>query len=354
MGDSTIRYVVATAPGVVEIEQGTAPVPGPGEVLIRMSVVGICGSDIHASHGRHPFVALPYRPGHEVVGAVEATGEGVELAVGTRVVVEPILACGQCKYCRDGRYNLCATMSFFGCTAPTGGMADLFVLPADRAVPVPEQLSDLQAALIEPLSTPVHAVSLAGPDLTGKTVAILGAGTIGLLTLAAARRAGAARIAVSDPLAAKRELASKLGADSVHDARAPGMVEAVRDDLGTSADVVFDCVAVQPTVDQAIAIAVKGGTVVVVGVPAAPVTVPLPEIQDLQVRIQGSATYTRDNYRESMAMLAAGLVSPDDFVTARYPLAQAADAFADASSGNQVKVVVVGSFPAEGSHRDRA
>ena len=333
MSDSTTRHVVVTAPGVVEVERGAAPVPGPGEELIRMSVVGICGSDIHAAHGRHPFVPLPYRPGHEVVGTIEATG--------SRVVVEPILACGHCKYCRDGRYNLCATMSFFGCTAPTGGLADLFVLPADRLVPVPDELSDLQAVLIEPLSTPVHAVRLAGPDLTGKTVAILGAGTIGLLTLAAARHAGAARIAVSDPLAAKRELASKLGADSVHDAGAPGMVDAIRDDLGTSADVVFDCVSVQQTFDQAVAIAVKGGTVVVVGVPAAPVTVPLPEIQDLQVRIQGSATYTRDDYRESMAMLAAGLVRPDDFVTARYPLARAADAFADASSGNQVKVVVV-------------
>jgi len=354
VSDSTNRYVVVPAPGVVEIEHTTTPVPGPGEVLIRMTVAGICGSDVHAAHGRHPFVALPYRPGHEVVGTVEATGAGVDVAAGTRVVVEPILACGDCKYCRDGRYNLCATMSFFGCTAPAGGLADFFVVPADRAVPVPGQLSDLQAVLIEPLSTPVHAVALAGPDLTGKTVAILGAGTIGLLTLAAARHAGAARIAVSDPLAVKRELAGKLGADSVHDAAAPGMVDAVRADLGTSADVVFDCVAVQPTIDQAVAIAVKGGTVVVVGVPAAPVTVPLPEIQDLQVRIQGSATYTSDDYRESMAMLAAGLVSPDDFVTARYPLGEAAAAFAAASSGNQVKVVVTGSLPPEGAHRDGA
>jgi threonine dehydrogenase-like Zn-dependent dehydrogenase len=100
-------------------------------------------------------------------------------------------------------------------------------------------------------------------------------------------------------------------------------------------------VSVQQTVDQAIAIAIKGGTVVVVGVPAAPVTVPLPEIQDLQVRIQGSATYTRDDYRRAVSMLEAGLVSPDDFVTAQYPLSEAADAFADASSGNQVKVVIV-------------
>jgi 2-desacetyl-2-hydroxyethyl bacteriochlorophyllide A dehydrogenase len=340
MGDRTARHVVVTAPGIVEIRHAAIPEPADGQVLVRMNVVGICGSDVHAFHGRHPFVPLPYHPGHEVTGRVEAVGAGVDLPLGTRVVVEPILACGSCKYCRDGRYNLCATMTFFGCTAPTGGLADLFVLPADRVVAIPDRLSDLQAALIEPLSTPIHAVRLAGPDLTGKTVAILGAGTIGLLTLAAARHAGAGRIAVTDRLAAKRDLAAGLGADSVHDAGAPGLTDAIRADLGTSADVVFDCVAVQRTIDQAIAIALKGGTVVVVGVPAAPVVVPLPEIQDLQVRIQGSATYTRDDLGQAIAMLEAGLVSPDDFVTARYPLTQVAAAFAEASGGHQVKVVV--------------
>ncbi len=341
MERNVVRHVVVTAPGEVELHTAPAPTPAAKEVLIRMIAVGICGSDVHAAHGRHPFVPLPYHPGHEVVGTIEAVGADVDIPVGSRIVVEPILACGSCKYCRDGRYNLCATMSFFGCTAPTGGLADLFILPADRVVSVPPDLTDLQAVLIEPLSTPIHAVRLAGPDLTGRTVAILGAGTIGLLTMAAARRAGAARIAVSDTLAGKRDLARKLGADSVHDAASPDMVADIRNDLGTSADVVFDCVSVQGTIDQAMALAMKGGTIVVVGVPAAPVTVPLPEIQDLQIRIQGSATYTRDDYDDAISMLTAGLVRPEDFVTARYPLSEVAAAFDDASSGRQVKVVVV-------------
>ncbi len=341
MERNVVRHVVVTAPGEVELHTAPAPTPAAKEVLIRMIAVGICGSDVHAAHGRHPFVPLPYHPGHEVVGTIEAVGADVDIPVGSRIVVEPILACGKCKYCRDGRYNLCATMSFFGCTAPTGGLADLFILPADRVVSVPPELTDLQAVLIEPLSTPIHAVLLAGPDLTGRTVAILGAGTIGLLTMAAARRAGAARIAVSDTLAGKRDLARKLGADSVHDAASPDMVADIRNDLGSSVDVVFDCVSVQGTIDQAMALAMKGGTIVVVGVPAAPVTVPLPEIQDLQIRIQGSATYTRDDYNEAISMLTAGLVRPEDFVTARYPLTEVAAAFEDASSGRQVKVVVV-------------
>jgi len=335
-----IRQVVVTSPGQVELVDAPSPVAAAGEVVVRMGAVGICGSDVHASHGRHPFVRLPYHPGHEVVGVVESVGAGVGVAVGARVVVEPIMACGHCKYCLDGRYNLCSTMVFFGCTAATGGMADLFAVPADRLVPVPQDLDDQQAALIEPLSTPVHAARLAGPDLSGKSVAILGSGTIGLLTLAAARRHGAARIAMTDTLKAKRDLALRLGADAVFDSASPDLVDAVRADLGTSADIVFDCVAVQATINQAIGMAVKGGTVVVVGVPALPVLLPLPEIQDLQVRIQGSATYTRDDYAESIAMLQQGLVRPADFITAEFPLDRAAEAFVEASSGRQVKVLL--------------
>ena len=336
-----MRRVLVSAPGVVEIEAAPIPSPGPGEVLVAMTVSGICGSDVHAAHGRHPFVMLPYHPGHEVAGVVEEVGAGVTVRVGQRVVAEPILFCGSCKFCADGRYNLCRTMTFFGCTTPTGGMADYFVLPEHRLHLLSSALTDLQAALIEPLATPVHAVRLAGPDLTDRSVAILGAGTIGLLTLVAARHRGAARIAVTDTLPSKRELALRLGADSVHDAAAPDLVEVVRAELGESADIVFDCVAVQQTVDQAVGMAVKGGTVVIVGVPAAPVKVPLPQIQDLQVRIQGSATYVREDYLESIRMLEAGLVTPEDLVTAQYPLAQASVAFADAASGRQVKVVVL-------------
>jgi len=227
---------------------------------------------------------------------------------------------------------------------PSGGLADFFTIPADRVVVVPEEFTDLQAVLIEPLSAPVHAVKLAGPDLTGKAVAMLGAGTIGLLTLAAARRHGSRRIAVSDISRAKREPALKLGADTVHDAASPNMVQAIRQDLGTSADVVFDCVSVQATVNQAIGLALKGGAVVIVGVPAAPVTVPLPEIQDLQVRLQGSATYTKEDYDEALAMIRAGFVRPEQFVTAQYPLTEAAAGFEDATSGKQVKVVILADY----------
>jgi len=336
----TTRRAVVEADGTIALEVLPDPVPGPGEALVRMIAAGICGSDVHASHGRHPWVPRPYHPGHELVGVVEGTGDGVAVAFGTRVAVEPILACGTCKRCRGGEYNLCRTMSFFGCTTPGGGMADRFVVPADRLLALPDSISDLDAVLVEPLSTPVHAVRLAGGDLTGRTVAILGAGTIGLLVLTVARQANAARIAVCEPLEAKRERALRLGADAVFDPRDPGVVGAVRADLGESADVVFDCVAIQSTMDQAVGMAIKGGTVVVVGVPAGPVSLPLPEVQDLQLRIQGSATYVRDDILAAIGMLERRVVRAADIVTAVYALADAPAAFAAAADGSQVKVVL--------------
>lgn len=342
MGNGGIRRVVVDPTGQIVVEAAPEPVPGAGEAVVRLVLGGICGSDVHAVHGRHPWVPRPYHPGHELVGVVERAGAGVVIAPGTRVTVEPILACGTCKRCRGGEYNLCRSMAFFGCTTPLGGMADRFVIPTDRLIPLPDALGDLDAVLVEPLSTPVHAVRLAGGDLTGKSVAILGAGTIGLLVLTVARLANAARIAVCEPLPAKRDLALRLGADSVHDPRDPGVVDIVRADLGESADVVFDCVAIQSTMDQAIAMAIKGGTVVVVGVPSAPVTLPLPEVQDLQIRVQGSATYVRDDILAAIDMLERGAVRAADIVTAVYALGDAPAAFAAAAGGSDVKVALAG------------
>jgi 2-desacetyl-2-hydroxyethyl bacteriochlorophyllide A dehydrogenase len=336
---STMRRVVVH-PGRIAVEAADVPSPGPGEALVRTLAAGVCGSDLHAAHGRHPFVALPYRPGHEVVGIIEAVGASAAgFAPGERVIVEPDLPCWTCKMCTSGRENLCENLQFFGCGYPQGGMADYFTLAANRLHRVPESLDDHTAALIEPLSTPVHAVRLAG-DVAGRSVAVLGAGTIGLFTLAVLRAHGAGTVVVSDPNPGKRARASALGADAVVDARSEDVAGQVRGLLGGSADIVFDCVAIQSSLDQAIAMADKGGTVVVVGVPAAAVTVPLPIIQDHQIRIQGSATYLPEDYVESAALLQAGTIRKADFVTATRPLEAVAEAFELASSGQHVKVLV--------------
>jgi L-iditol 2-dehydrogenase len=327
---ATMRRVMVTGDGV-EIVEVPTPIPGPGEALVRTTLAGVCGSDTHALHGLHPFITLPYAPGHEVVGVVAGTGQ--------RVTVEPDLPCWECKQCRAGRQNICERLRFFGCAHDQGAMAEWFTIDTRRLHAVPEDLDDRTAALIEPLSTPVHAIRLAG-DVKDRAVVILGAGTIGLLMLRVARAHGARRVVMTARSPARRARALRFGADATVDASAADAVEQVRSALGESADVVFDCVAGQSTTLQAIGMVNKGGTVVVVGVPASEVTIPLPVIQDSQIRIQGSATYLPEDFAAAMELLRDGAVTADDFVTAVRPLAEAAEAFADAETGRNIKVLI--------------
>jgi 2-desacetyl-2-hydroxyethyl bacteriochlorophyllide A dehydrogenase len=171
-------------------------------------------------------------------------------------------------------------------------------------------------------------------------VVILGAGTIGLLVLQVARAQGARRIVVTARSPQRRELALTLGADAVVDAATADAALQVRVALGESADVVFDCVAVESTVRQAVVMAGKGGTIVVVGVPADDVMVPLAVVQDSQIRIQGSATYLPEDYADAIELLVAGKVPVDRIVTAVRPVGEVAGAFEDAMSRRHVKVLV--------------
>lgn len=335
-----MRQLVISSPGVVELREAETPEPGPGEVRVLTRAVGICGSDLHALAGAHPFIVLPCVPGHEVVGVIGKTGDGVTgLEAGMRVILEPNLVCGRCPYCRAGRYNICQQLKVVGCQT-AGAMADAFTAPASRFHPVPDSLTDAQAALVEPLSTAVHAVRMAG-DLAGADVAVLGAGTIGLLTLVAAIRAGARAVAVSEPRDSKRQRALRLGATFCADPLIADPVPPIREALGGHADVTFDCVSSQASTGQAIRLAENGGTVMVVGVAAKDVTVPLPIIQDREIRLAGSAMYVREDVLRAIELMADGVVPAGELVTATVPLADGAQAFKRAASGDEVKVHLV-------------
>lgn len=334
-----MRQVVVTSSEDIRVEEVPRPAPpGAGEVLVASRLVGICGTDVHAAAGHHPFIDRPYRPGHEVVGVVEEVGPGVaDLAAGDHVVLEPNLVCGTCRQCRDGRYNICRNLAVFGCQTP-GGMADAFVVPRDRLHRLPEGMSDELAALVEPLATPVHAVRRAGVG-PGSRVAVLGAGPIGLLTLVAARNAGAEVVVVTDVLPEKLERARRLGADAALAADDPDVVEKAGQVLGR-ADVVFDCVASAGTMAQAIELVDKGGTVMVVGIAAGPTTIPLHLVQDREISVVGSLMYTREDVERAIGLLASGAVAASDLVTSTFPLEQAGEAFAASSDPQQVKVLV--------------
>jgi 2-desacetyl-2-hydroxyethyl bacteriochlorophyllide A dehydrogenase len=301
--------------------------------------VGICGSDLHAFSGNHPFIDLPVVPGHEAAGIVDAAGtEVTEFHVGDRVLLEPNLVCGRCFYCTSGRYNLCENLKVVGCQT-AGAMAEAFTAPASRFHRVPDGMTWTEAALVEPMSTATHATRIAG-DLRGTMVVVLGAGSIGLMTMLAAKAAGASIVAISDPLEGKRRHAIELGAATAFDPMSPHFIGAVRESLPHRPDVVFDCVAGQASITQAIALAEKGGSVIVIGVPRGPVEIPLHVVQDREIRIQGSAMYVAEDVQRAIDLIGDHTVDAQRMVTATFPLERAAEAFAAARSGDHLKVHV--------------
>lgn len=327
-----VRQVVLAAAGELRLEQGPEPVPGPGELRVRAQAVGICGSDLHAYADEHPFIDLPIVPGHEAAGVIDAIGTGVAgFAPGDAVLLEPNLVDHQCLYCQAGRYNLCEHLQVVGCQT-SGALAEAFVAPAERFHRVPAGMTMSEAAMVEPLSTATHAVRLA-EGVRGCAVAVLGAGSIGLLTMLVARASGALAVAVTDPVAAKRDLAVELGADLAVDSAADDAVRQIREGLPRRPDVVFDCVANQSSIDQAVALALKGATVVVEGVPRGPVSIPLHLVQDRELRIQGTAMYVREDVERAIELIVGAKVPASRLVTRTFPLEEAEQAFHAAAEG---------------------
>lgn len=242
--------------------------PGPGEVQVRIEAVGICGSDLHAytegAVGSTPNV-YPMVLGHEPAGTIVKIGPGVTgLATGDRGALEPALYCYHCEFCQSGHHNVCANIRFLSNPTYPGFFRELVNLPAGNFLTIPSGMSFAEAALAEPLAVAVHSVHLASIR-EGETVAVIGAGPIGLLTIAALRAARVGRIWAVEPLAHRRELAREIGADVVLD---PG--EAVEEILGGTGqrgvDCAIDCAAKEDTSSQAIYLARNAGRVALTGI----------------------------------------------------------------------------------------
>lgn len=324
-----MQRVVIPRAGEVEVRQADAPHPAADEALVRVQAVGICGSDIHTYHGRHPFVSYPVYPGHELVGTVEAVGEGVDLAlVGMRVALEPSLPCGRCARCAEGRYNICENLRVLGFQA-RGGMSERFAVRADRLHPLPDAMPVEAGALVEPMAVAVHAARLPGA-LASLSAGVLGGGAIGLLTGVAARAYGAARVMLADPLEERRAVARTLGLQAAPELEAG------------SCDVVFECVGNEGALRAAVEACVKGGTIVVAGVYGEDVRVQAGLVQDRELRLLGSLMYVSSDVRDAIRLLAEGRVDASALVTHRFPLARAAEAFEVAAGrGKALKVLLV-------------
>jgi L-iditol 2-dehydrogenase len=315
----------------LRVEDRPTPDPGPGQVLVRIRSVGVCGSDVHYyTHGRigDQVVRSPMVPGHEASGEVAALGPGVEgLAAGARVAIEPALSCGRCEFCRTGRPNICPQVVFRSTPPNDGLMSEFAALSAEQCVPIPAALSFDEGAMLEPLQVAVHAANLAGV-VPGETAAVIGCGAIGLGCLAMARAAGAGRILATDRLDYRLAMARELGADETVNVGRADPVRTVKDLTGgRGADLVFECTNKAAGAPQAYDVAAIAGRVVLVGIPQEDtITLDAHEYRRKELRVQ-YVRRSRQAARQALVLLGAGRIRVKPWVTHTFALKDAAKAF---------------------------
>jgi 2-desacetyl-2-hydroxyethyl bacteriochlorophyllide A dehydrogenase len=281
-----IRRVETVAPRRMRLTTGPSPTPGPGEAVIRVETVGLCGSDYHLYDGTHPYARFPQVQGHEVVGVVEAYGPDTGgPPVHTRVAVEPLVACGRCFACRRDRYNCCRELQVLGAHLP-GGLAERMVAPAARLHPVGDLPPEV-AVLVEPVSIGLHAVNR-GEVAGGDTVVVLGAGPIGqAVALAAADRG--ARVLVADRIASRLALAAAVGARQTADTTVDDLAARVEEFTGgDGAAVVVDATGAPVLIRAAVDLVAPSGTVVIAGISQDDVSIPVADFSRKEITVAGS------------------------------------------------------------------
>ncbi|MFQ6075487.1 MAG: zinc-binding dehydrogenase [Candidatus Bathyarchaeia archaeon] len=333
-------------PKDIRIEEIDVPPVPPRHVLVDTKASGICGSDLHRYLGEWEQPKGKVATGHELSGVVVEVGKGVsEVAVGDRVCTECFYHCGNCAYCRTGQYNLCDNIRYISLVR-AGGFAEYSLLPASSLFKLPESLSFEEGALVEPLAVSYRAVNRTQADRRDR-VAILGAGTIGLLCLATAKAIGVRETIISAKYEHQARMAENLGANHVIRITSQDLrEEAMSVSGGSGVDAVLDTVASGRTFDDALAIVRKAGIVCLVGGYTRPLSVHLAPIVNNELHIVGSLCYgysgLKADFDASIELIASGRVDPTSIVTHRFPLEEIGEAFriaADKTSGS-IKVLI--------------
>ncbi|RDG37440.1 alcohol dehydrogenase [Streptomyces corynorhini] len=339
-----MRAVKWAGPG--RLDEHEVPVPSvlPGRVLVRVSRVGVCGSDLAILRGQHARAEPGVILGHEFVGTVAAADAADAPPVGSQVAVRPLIACADrgtvppCRACASGNAHVCVALGLYGVDEP-GGLAGYVSVRAAAVHPVAPAVPPARAALAEPLAVAVHAVSRSGLT-AGATVVVFGAGPIGLFTALVARRGGAGDVLIVEPNAWRREIAERYGfATLPAGADTPALIRART--RGEGADLVFDS-AGHPSVALQLTEAARiQGTIVVVGVYKTPPPVDLRTVNFAEHRLIGTRVYTREDFGTAVGLIETDELGLSALPTRTYPLDEAADAFAAAGGGEgSVKVLI--------------
>lgn len=337
-----MKQAVMTEPGTIVIREADRPVPGAHEIVMQTRRIGVCGSDIHVYHGLHPYTGYPVVQGHEVSGVVAEVGSEVEgVAVGDQITFVPQVVCGECYPCRNGMYHICEDLKVMG--FQTGGAAqEYFALPAENVLVLPKSMSLDEGAFVEPIAVGVHAVRRGG-DVAGKTVVVLGAGTIGNLVAQVAKALGAKAVMITDLSDYKLDKARACGIDYTVNTARDDLDQAVITHFGRDrADLIIECVGAQETVTQAVAVARKGTTIVIVGVFGKKPVVDLGLVQDRELSIVGTLMYQKPDYETAIELVQQGKMHLGELITHRFEFADYLDAYhtIEDSGGKYMKVMI--------------
>lgn len=303
-----MKAVVCREPFSLEMEERSAPLPGPGEVLVRIRRIGLCGTDYHIFAGRHPYLAYPRVMGHELAGEVEAAPAGSPLRAGQPVAINPYLACGVCIACRKGKPNACANIRVLGVHAD-GGMCELLAVPESAVLDATGLTLD-QAAMIEFLSIGAHAVSRAQLR-SGDRVLVVGAGPIGVAAGLFARLEGAAVTLVDTRPTRLAYARDKLGFDETLEVDA-GLAQALADRTdGEMFDAVFDATGSIAAMGQSLSYVCNGGTLILVGVAPGDLVFADPEFHKRETTLLASRNALSADFERVIAAIKSGLVPTD-------------------------------------------
>jgi len=339
-----MRAVVLTSTEQFEMQDRKRPTPDNDEVLVSVRDVGICGSDIHYyTHGQigDHVVEEPLVLGHESAGEVVEIGAAVNgFETGDHVALEPGVPCRRCGHCKRGEYHLCESVTFMATPPHDGAFADYVAWPADFAYELPEGVSTREGALCEPLSVGIHACRR-GDVSTGDSVLITGAGPIGLLTMEAARAAGATEVLIADVVESKLSFAADRGTDRTIDVTEEDLEMAVDEYTGgVGIDVAIEASGAKPSIRSTLDAVRRGGTIVFVGL-ASEAEVPLDvlEIIDNELDVHGSFRY-KNTYQAAVDLLAGGIVDVEGIIDFESPLEDLDEAFRRSMEPDRVKGMI--------------
>lgn len=339
-----MKALVYCGPRDIRYMDVNTPEPKAGEVLIKVKAVSICGSDISGYKGGNAMRVAPLIMGHEFSGEIVKLGEGVEgLKPGDRVGVVTNLYCGTCADCKADLSNVCDNRKIIGTTMMAGpydgAMADYVVAPAEKIMPLPDNVSYNECALAEPLSISLRATKHAG-DLKGKTVAVYGAGPIGLLAIQCIKFFGAGRIIAIDIVDDRLEMAKKCGATDVINSNddIKGITRKMTDGVGV--DIVFDAAGVPSTVNGGIEIVRNGGTVIWIGLAAPKLELDYKHAVCKEITFKCSYMYTTEMV-EGLEMIKTGKMNVAQIITGVYPMGEGPRIFEELASGNTKDIKVI-------------